>query len=576
MKRHRRYLQSGALGTALAIGLVVAAPLASAQASAIVSPGPLTSVTVTPDLNCDVDHSGDTHGEWYGETACGTFLAVDGVLYGPRTVPMGGNAAHTPWTAVSQSATTGSGTPADPYTVVTVVAAGSTGVTLTQTDQYVVGLELYTTSVTVTNGSPAAQVGYLYTAGDCYLQDDDNGYGNVIGTSPACVASLDPNSRIEQLLPRTPGNTYYEASYGLVWSALATKGPLPNTDSGTSLIDNGIAIGWPVDIAAGAEATFEWSTVFSPTGVVPLTLTATADDPSVWTSDPDGYTITVANQNRSAVTADTITVTLPEGFVYTPGSTTGATTTDPTVAGRKLTFTGPFTIASGATITVHFDVTASATPGSYTIDVAGTAQNVAVESLTAGAPVAVLGPPDLGLVKEISDPNVIADGTPAEFLLTATNYGTDPVNGAVVSDSLPAGLSFVPELSSPECTAAGTTVTCAADTLAPGDIRDFSVVVVANADATAGPRTNTATISAEGLDDRRSANNTSSVDFAIRVPADPTAPATVTPTSVSAPSPTASHALPRTGADVAPFALGAVALIALGAGSLVLMRRRRS
>ena len=49
----------------------------------ITSPGPLSSITISPDLNCALNHIADTVGEFFGDTACATLLAANGVLYGP-------------------------------------------------------------------------------------------------------------------------------------------------------------------------------------------------------------------------------------------------------------------------------------------------------------------------------------------------------------------------------------------------------------------------------------------------------------------------------------------------------------
>ena len=137
--------------TALAVVLAVFGGLLGAVISevpagadtAITSPtGPLTSIGTGSTLTCSVNHIGDTSGEWFGGTSCGTFASVDGVLYGPFL--------GTTFTAVSQTGPTGSGTAADPYLTVTTVAAGDTGITLQQTDRYVVGDESYRTEVQVT------------------------------------------------------------------------------------------------------------------------------------------------------------------------------------------------------------------------------------------------------------------------------------------------------------------------------------------------------------------------------------------------------------------------------------------
>ena len=79
---------------------------------------------------------------------------------------------------------TGSGTNGDPYTIVTVVDLGSTGLRLTETDSYIVGQETYRTDVTIANttgSSPANAV--LFRAGDCYLQNSDHGFGAADATS---------------------------------------------------------------------------------------------------------------------------------------------------------------------------------------------------------------------------------------------------------------------------------------------------------------------------------------------------------------------------------------------------------
>ena len=67
----------------------------------------------------------------------------------------------------------------------------------------------------------------MYTAGDCYLENSDWGYGEVLGTSPVCAATPMPGSRLMALIPRTGGSSYYEANYNEVWTAVGTQHPLP-------------------------------------------------------------------------------------------------------------------------------------------------------------------------------------------------------------------------------------------------------------------------------------------------------------------------------------------------------------
>ncbi|MEZ3161827.1 hypothetical protein AB1K54_15010 [Microbacterium sp. BWT-B31] len=481
-----------AIVVALALTLTVA--VAPASASTITSPGPLRQITVSPDLNCDVRHVNDAQPEWYGQTACGTLMALNGILYGPANIPAGTSAGpRTAWTTLSQTTTTGSGTPADPFTIVTVVSTG-TGVTVTQTDRYVLGNEFYDTSVTIDNGSVAVQSGLVYTAGDCYLQNSDSGYGKVFGTSPACATSTQPGSRLQQLIPRTGGNTFYQAGYSSVWSRIGQQLPFPNTCLCNSYIDNGIGIAWPVQVPTGGTATFEWTTAFSPSGEVPVVLSATAHQPTSRPSEPNGYTITASNPNvDTAVLAD-LTVELPPGFTYTPGSATGVG--EPTVSGSTLTFPGPLEIPPNAQLQFAFAVTVGTNPGVFTIDVSGTGVSVDVTGTSGAAPITVLAQADLAVTKSAPAPAVVTAGSPdaVVFTVEAINNGPGLAQNVQVIDAVPSGLVFAPGASSPGCFVSAGSVQCPVGDLAPSSTQTFQIAFTATPQASPGNRTNTAII----------------------------------------------------------------------------------
>ena len=94
----------------------------------IVSDGPLTEIATSPDLNCSVHHEGDTHSAWYESgfptvtRACGTFVAVEGEVYGPADIPAG--PTPIPFTPLAQTAVSGTGSEADPLTIVTLGRPG--------------------------------------------------------------------------------------------------------------------------------------------------------------------------------------------------------------------------------------------------------------------------------------------------------------------------------------------------------------------------------------------------------------------------------------------------------------------
>ena len=355
--------------------VLVSAPTA-AKAVDITSTGPLTTVVVTPDLNCAVNHADDRSGEFFGDTACGTFVTDGTAVYGPSNVPAGsgvtGSSGYEAWSPESQTGPSGSGSAADPFTIVTTVTGGP--FTVVQTDRYVIGQETTRTDIKVTSANAVAAT--VYRAADCYLQDNDSGRGRLIsGAAPTCLAS--PNSpspeRIIQWLPLTAGSNHIVDNYSTVWRAIGSKTPLPDTvrsgDSGT--YDNGAGISWSTAIAAGASASFSHLTVFSPTGAQPVTITKTASASQVFAGEQVQYTITVSNPSHVNIPLATITDMMPDGFSYVAGTTTGATTADPTASASGLTWDGPFIVPptsdeAPGTVTLTFTATVSNTPGIYT------------------------------------------------------------------------------------------------------------------------------------------------------------------------------------------------------------------
>src|SRR6185295_13335125 len=84
--------------------------------------------------------------------------------------------------------------------------------------------------------------------------------------------------------------------------------------------------------------------------------------------------ITIQNPNVNGVTVSSIVDTLPAGFTYVPGSTTGATTTDPAIAGQVLTWTGSFNVLGSGSLSFHFSVIVADTLGVYFNEVGGAAE----------------------------------------------------------------------------------------------------------------------------------------------------------------------------------------------------------
>ena len=239
-----------------------------------------------------------------------------------------------------------------------MVSLGTSGLRITETDSYVLGEESYRTDVTVANLSEIPKTAILYRAGDCFLQNSDFGFGSADPSTGAvsCVAGVDdgngntvPGPRIEQWFPLSAGSHYLEDDFGSVWAAIGAQTSFTDTCvQCANYVDNGAGLSWDLTLPVGGSATRSHLTVFSPLGRAPLSTTKTADSATAASGGTDGYTITIHNPNAQAVSLDAITDTLPDGFTYQTGSTTGATTSNPSISGQQLSWSGPISVpASG-------------------------------------------------------------------------------------------------------------------------------------------------------------------------------------------------------------------------------------
>jgi uncharacterized repeat protein (TIGR01451 family) len=143
-----------------------------------------------------------------------------------------------------------------------------------------------------------------------------------------------------------------------------------------------------------------------PHSTTELEVNATADRPEVGPGDGDGYEVKIRNVGPGTVILDSISDTLPAGFAYVPGSTRGATTTDPDVSGRTLTWSGRFRAPQGGVAGLHFAVNAAQDPGYYLDDAtadargfpitpSGPSAGVRVVARAQPAPAAAISPPSV-------------------------------------------------------------------------------------------------------------------------------------------------------------------------------------
>jgi lecithin:cholesterol acyltransferase len=89
------------------------------------------------------------------------------------------------------------------------------------------------------------------------------------------------------------------------------------------------------------------------------------------------------------VFVSSISATLPNGFSYVPGSTSGFLSSDPAVSGQTLTWSGPFALGAGASVALHFDVALDSALPAHTYTTTASARTD--KAYTAAAAVAIRG-----------------------------------------------------------------------------------------------------------------------------------------------------------------------------------------
>ena len=359
---------------ALGSATLVLNPLAALAAGPTIedTDGPLVRIAISDTLNCSINYKGDKYNEFYNGSSttapadCGTFLAVGSELFGPQklTSISARNTKAIAWTPVSQTKS-GTGTQADPWVLTTVVRGG--GFEITQTDTYSTGNDFYATTSSVKNISDAAQDFTLYHAADCYLQDNDYGFGEYdANTGTVICRAEDPESgahtdrgRVEQFIPTTAGSNYYYGSFVEVWDKVKDRTPLPSKiDRADDNRDNGMALSWTRTLEPNTTADYSLITSFSPKGQVALSsATCAVAQPGADSTGTRTIGVTITNPNPDVKSVQTVIATLSDDATYVPQSASGAP--EPTVAGKVLTFKDLELPANGS-VKFSFLITGSA------------------------------------------------------------------------------------------------------------------------------------------------------------------------------------------------------------------------
>ncbi|MES2154047.1 MAG: thrombospondin type 3 repeat-containing protein [bacterium] len=330
-------------GLALAGVALVAATLLAGHANAavtssdILSPGPMTRITIGQDLSCQSEHSNDpaltgappTWAQFYPPQEhpgdCGTFIMTlpAGVFYGSDFASHGGSDAKnwvgpvTPFSYASQSL---AGTQ-----VVTVADAGLAR--LAETSTYTLGDEGWDTALAVSNNDNVAHDYRIFRAGDCRMAGDDgtgydNAYGFLATGKVACrkdPAKTPPQGAYVMFTwPAGFTNCHsMEAEHTTLWKWVATHAAFPDTVDNTEV---DAAMGWSCDINVPAHATIVLDSTFeiAPPNQPPQVQIVydnsvhTCEDSDVLftalVADPDGDSVSVHWTFGDLATSDSVTV----------------------------------------------------------------------------------------------------------------------------------------------------------------------------------------------------------------------------------------------------------------------------
>jgi uncharacterized repeat protein (TIGR01451 family) len=246
-------------------------------------------------------------------------------------------------------------------------------------------------------------------------------------------------------------------------------------------------------------------------GAADLMVTKSANPNPVVVGQALSYTITVSNLSGNPATGSVLTDQLPSGVTFVSATSSQGTVTQ-----------------SGGTVTANLGTVTNGTNATVTINVipttAGTLSNTAAATTTAGdtnpsnnvSTTTTVNVPGAGaadlLITKSANPTTGAVGQNLTYTLTVTNLSNNPATGSVVTDVLPAGVTFV-SVSSSQGTATQSNgiVTANLGTVNNGTPATVTLIVTPT---TAGTVTNTATATTTA-GDVNPANNTASLTTTI-------------------------------------------------------------
>jgi uncharacterized repeat protein (TIGR01451 family) len=215
------------------------------------------------------------------------------------------------------------------------------------------------------------------------------------------------------------------------------------------------------------------------------------------------YTITAANGGPDNATGIVVKDILPPGVTFksaTPGQGSYNSTTNEWTVGSLVANTS-------TTLTLVVTVNSSTLPGTITntATVSGNVNDTVGENNIATAETGVITSADL-IINKTGFPDPVIAGTDLSYTIAATNNGPSDASGVVVTDTLPAGVTYKSSDTHGKGTYVSSTGIWSGFNLVTGTSATLDLVVTVNSSTLAGTITNAAIISAQ-TNDPNTTNN---------------------------------------------------------------------
>jgi uncharacterized repeat protein (TIGR01451 family) len=325
-------------------------------------------------------------------------------------------------------------------------------------------------------------------------------------------------------------------------------GTLASGASLTVTITGNVSAGFSgsfLDNPASVSTTTTDPGVFPNTASVRSTVSSQADVRLTKVAAPDPvvagttvvYTLTATNDGPSNAGGVTVDDTLPAGIVPTAATTSGGCTIAPATNSVHCTI-GTLTAGASSTVVITATVapTMTAGPVGNTATVtATTPSDPTLSNNTATFVSTVQRSADVSVSKTPASQSVAA-GDVATWMVTASNAGPSTAEGTSVTDTLPAGMTFVAAVgpTGVTCTESSGVISCLLGTLAVGTPISITITARIAASTVSGTTLTNKVAATSATPDANTANNAASAAVTTTASADLIVTKSVSPASVQA------------------------------------------